>query len=97
MTSFRQFEANRRHALRSTDPKLRFTQPRALGRKVSDEFVTLLCHRELHGAGDEHAWWKQVGIDPVSQPPGSLAKNFRHQEKCRHSRRLAAIGRVSGE
>jgi ERF superfamily len=47
---------------------LRFTQPRALGRKVSDEFVTPLCrshHRELHRAGDERAWWKQVGIDPV--------------------------------
>src|ERR1700678_1327185 len=68
MTSFRQFEANRRHALRSTDPKLRFTQPRAPGRKASDEFGTPLCrshHRELHRAGDERAWWTQVGIDPV--------------------------------
>jgi len=52
-----------------SDPHhLRFAQQRALGRKVSDEFVTPLCrshHRELHRAGDERAWWKQVGIDPV--------------------------------
>jgi hypothetical protein len=52
-----------------SDPHhLRFTQPRALGRKVSDEFVTPLCrihHREVHRAGDERSWWKQAGIDPV--------------------------------
>ena len=47
---------------------LRFAQPRALGQKVSDELVTPLCrihHREVHRAGDERAWWKQIGIDPV--------------------------------
>jgi hypothetical protein len=52
-----------------SDPHhLRFTQPRALGRKVSDEFVAPLCrihHRAAHLAGDERAWWKQAGIDPV--------------------------------
>ena len=52
-----------------SDPHhLRFTQPRALGRKVSDEFVAPLCrihHRAAHRAGDERAWWKQAGIDPV--------------------------------
>jgi ERF superfamily protein len=48
---------------------LRFTQPRALGRKVSDEFVAPLCrihHRAVHRAGDERAWWKQAGIDPIT-------------------------------
>jgi hypothetical protein len=47
---------------------LRFMQPRTIGRKVSDEFVAPLCrihHRAAHRAGDERAWWKQVGIDPV--------------------------------
>jgi len=47
---------------------LRFAQPRALGRKVSDEFTVPLCrvhHRELHRAGDEAAWWNKVGIDPM--------------------------------
>jgi hypothetical protein len=52
-----------------SDPHhLRFMQPRALGRKVSDEFVVPLCrihHRAAHRAGDERAWWKQAGIDPV--------------------------------
>jgi hypothetical protein len=52
-----------------SDPHhLGFMQPRALGRKVSDEFAVPLCrthHRAAHRAGDERAWWNQVGIDPV--------------------------------
>jgi ERF superfamily len=47
---------------------LRFVQPRALGRKSSDEFVVPLCrthHRAVHRAGDELAWWKAAGIDPL--------------------------------
>jgi hypothetical protein len=47
---------------------IRFVQPRALGRKASDEFAVPLCrshHRAVHRAGDEKAWWKQVGIDPI--------------------------------
>ena len=38
---------------------LRFAQPRALGRKVSDELVVPLCrghHREVHRSGDEASW-----------------------------------------
>jgi ERF superfamily len=52
-----------------SDPHhLSFTQPRALGRKVSDEFAVPLCrghHRAVHRARDERAWWKQAGIDPI--------------------------------
>ena len=47
---------------------LRFTQSRALGRKVSDEFTVPLCrghHREVHRCGDEAAWWRRVGVDPT--------------------------------
>jgi hypothetical protein len=47
---------------------LRFTQQRALGRKVSDEFTVALCrghHRELHRHGDEAAWWAKLGLDPI--------------------------------
>jgi ERF superfamily len=47
---------------------LRFAQTRTLGRKVSDEFTVPLCrghHREIHRCGDEAAWWKTVGIDPI--------------------------------
>ena len=65
-----------------SDPHhLRFTQPRALSRKVSDEFAVPLCrghHREAHRSGNERAWWKAVGIEPVkvarrlweTNPPG---------------------------
>jgi hypothetical protein len=47
---------------------LRFTQNRALGRKVSDEFTVPLCrghHREVHRHGDEAAWWQKLGLDPA--------------------------------
>ncbi len=47
---------------------LRFMQNRALGRKVSDEFVVPLCrghHRELHRCGDEVGWWAKIGLDPI--------------------------------
>ena len=52
-----------------SDPHhLTFTQPRALGRRVSDEFIVPVCrahHRELHRSGDEAAWWRKLNIDPV--------------------------------
>jgi len=46
---------------------LRFAQPPALGRKVSDEFTVPLCrghHREVHRCGDEAAWWAKTKINP---------------------------------
>jgi DNA recombination protein Rad52 len=54
---------NRTHA-----HHLKFMQPTALGRKVSDEFTVPLCsnhHRELHRHGDERTWWSARGIDAV--------------------------------
>jgi hypothetical protein len=54
---------------KQSDPHhLRYLQPRALGRKASDEFAVPLCrshHRAVHRASDELAWWKAAGIDPV--------------------------------
>ena len=47
---------------------IRFAQPRALGRKVSDEYTVPICrthHGELHRYGDEASWWSGVGVDPV--------------------------------
>src|SRR5262245_45429380 len=47
---------------------LRYLQPRALGRKASDEFAVPLCrvhHRALHRARDERTWWQAAGIDPI--------------------------------
>jgi hypothetical protein len=54
---------------KQSDPHhLRYLQPRALGRKVSDEFAVPLCrshHRAVHRASNEQAWWKTADIDPV--------------------------------
>jgi hypothetical protein len=47
---------------------LKFAQPRALGRKSSDEFTVPLCrdhHRELHRSGNERSFWANVGITPL--------------------------------
>ena len=47
---------------------LRFAQPRAMGRRVSDEFTVPLCrlhHRELHGVGNELSWWQEHNVDPL--------------------------------
>ncbi len=48
---------------------IRFSQPRAMGRKVSDEWTVPLCathHRALHTVGDEEKWWTVRGIDPIA-------------------------------
>jgi hypothetical protein len=47
---------------------LRFAQPRAMSRKVSDEYTVPVCrlhHRELHRYGDETSWWAGVNVDPL--------------------------------
>lgn len=47
---------------------IRYAQPRALGRKSSDEFTVPLCrihHREVHRLGNERKFWRQVEIDPM--------------------------------
>ncbi|WOH56028.1 ERF family protein [Bradyrhizobium sp. BWC-3-1] len=47
---------------------LKFAQPTALGRKVSDEFTVPLCrahHQELHRQGNERAWWSNLQISPL--------------------------------
>jgi hypothetical protein len=47
---------------------LKIARPRALGRKVSDEFTVPLCrqhHRELHRHGHEANWWANLQIAPM--------------------------------
>jgi hypothetical protein len=47
---------------------LKFAEPRALGRKVSDQFTVPLCrqhHQELHLHGNERAWWADVNVTPL--------------------------------
>jgi ERF superfamily len=69
---------------------LRFAQPRALSRKVSDEFTVPLCrvhHRELHRHGNEAAWWQRAKIDPL---PIAL-------RLWQHARPNGAAGAVNGD
>lgn len=47
---------------------LKFAQPKALGRKVSDEFTVPLCrdhHHELHRHGNERAFWANLKLAPL--------------------------------
>ncbi|MGX9393318.1 ERF family protein [Nitrobacteraceae bacterium UC4446_H13] len=47
---------------------LKFAQPKALGRKVSDEFTVPLCrvhHNDLHRHSNEPAWWANLKIAPL--------------------------------
>jgi hypothetical protein len=57
-------------AKQPSDPHhVSFAQPRALGRKVSDEYTVPLCrahHREAHRATREIAWWQSVGMAPLA-------------------------------
>jgi hypothetical protein len=62
---------------------LRFAQPRALGRKVSDEFTVPLCaihHHELHMRGNERAWWEQKNVEPLAVAGGLWRSGQRSQE-----------------
>jgi ERF superfamily len=68
---------------RPSDPHhLRYLQPRALGRRASDEFAVPLCrvhHRAVHRARDERAWWRAAGVDP-DQVARKLWKDTRIDE-----------------
>lgn len=47
---------------------VRFAQPRAMGRKVSDQFTVPLCalhHRDLHANGNEVSWWSEKKLNPI--------------------------------
>ena len=82
-----------------SDPHhLRFAQPRALGRKASDEFAVPLCrihHRLVHRVGNEGAWWQEVGIDPI-KAAGKLWKRTRLDQPKPNSAK-GPIGSDEGE
>lgn len=62
---------------------LKFAQPRALGRKVSDEFTVPLCrahHHELHRHGNERAWWANLQIAPLPIAQELWAANPVHDQ-----------------
>jgi len=79
---------------KQSDPHhLRYLQPRALGRKASDEFAVPLCrshHRAVHRAGDEQAWWKAAGIDPVKVARQLWRQTRLDDGQKRHQAGLAA-------
>ena len=63
---------------------IRYAQPRALGRRVSDEFTVPLCrvhHRELHARGDERAWWSKAQDRSDAHSAQFLAAFSRHSGK----------------
>jgi hypothetical protein len=74
-----------------SDPRhLRFAQPRAIGLKVSDEFTVPLCrvhYRQLHQAGNEKAWWKNLNIGPLA-----IASNLWEQTHPRFASDASSIG-----
>jgi hypothetical protein len=48
---------------------VKFSEQRAMGRKVSDKFTVPVCrlhHRELHRRGDERTWWAEHEIEPLA-------------------------------
>ena len=52
---------------------VRFVQPRAMGKKVSDEWTVPLCtthHDHLHRVGNEEMWWLERKIDPLKEAMG---------------------------
>jgi hypothetical protein len=81
-------------ARKPSDPHhLRFVQPRALGRKASDEFAVPLCrihHRLLHRVGNEAAWWKDAGIDPVKAARQLWRQTRLNDPQDRHQSGVAA-------
>ena len=49
---------------------VKYAQPRAMSRKVSDEWTVPLCaihHDKLHARGDERVWWQEMEIDPLPE------------------------------
>ena len=81
-------------ARKPSDPHhLRFLQPRALGRKASDEFAVPLCrihHRLVHRVGNEAAWWKDAGIDPVKAARQLWRQTRLNDPQDRHQSGVAA-------
>ena len=67
-----------------SDPHhLRFTQPRALGRKVSDEFTVPLCrghHREVHRCGERRHGGKRPALIRAPPPVRCGSKRIRSRQ-----------------
>jgi hypothetical protein len=79
-----------------SDPHhLRHVQPRALGRKSSDEFVVPLCrvhHRSVHRVSDERLWWKHAGVDPLQ-----VARKLWNHTRMKEGRIPADMAKLAGD
>ncbi|MGX9431825.1 MULTISPECIES: ERF family protein [Bradyrhizobium] len=79
-----------------SDPHhLKFAQPRALGRKVSDEFTVPLCrthHQDLHRHGNEKAWWADMQIAPLA-----IAKQLWDASPIHSQAGIVTPSKASGE
>ena len=89
---------------------IRYAQPRALGRRVSDEFTVPLCrvhHRELHQKGDERTWWNKFNIDPMpialkfwqltrGIPPGPKSNPEPENSSGEKPEAIGSDGRIQG-
>jgi hypothetical protein len=61
---------------------IKFAEPRALGRKVSDEFTVPICrdhHIQLHHHGNEAAWWANLKIAPLEAAGELWSATLRQQ------------------
>jgi hypothetical protein len=66
-----------------------------LGRKGSDEFAVPLCrshHRAVHRAGDERAWWRTAGVDPLEAARRLWKHTPVNKGRIRLERTIRAIG-----
>src|SRR5437868_11706624 len=72
---------------------LKFAQPRALGRKVSDEYTVPLCrdhHQDLHRQGNELAWWANLQIAPI-EVAGDLWRETHRDPELSITRKIAPV------
>ena len=80
---------------------IRFAQPSAIARKVSDQWTVPLCsihHDAVHQRGDERAWWKQEKIDPMTEAERLWRKSAgtEHSERAQISKPLNSAASVPG-
>ena len=68
---------------------LRFAQPRAIGRKVGDQFTVPLCrthHKQVHECSDEGAWWADLEIDAIE-----IAKGLWEQSRAKRAALIRSL------
>ena len=76
---------------------LRFAQPRAMSRKVSDEFTVPLCalhHRDLHARGNEEAWWEDRDVDCLPVAAAFWTENHTYNQALYHRAGIGAGHRL---